>query len=148
LRNPQQALPSSHLHNLVLHRKIDAKSTTGMTTERRPKAQMKEQAMRKSIVTVLAALAVSALGAVPATAADEVKVTVPYADLDLTAPAGSAALDQRIDAAVKQVCARPDIRNLKAMTAWEECKASAKLDALDQLSIASPYEDVELASVF
>ena len=117
-----------------------------MTTERRPKYEMKEQAMRKSIVTVLAALTV--VSATPAFAADEVKVTVPYADLDLATPAGTATLDDRIDAAVNQVCARPDIRNLKAMTAWEECKASAKLDALDQLSFASPYEDMELASVF
>lgn len=104
--------------------------------------------MRKCIVTVLAALTVSGLTAVPAAAADEVTVSVGYADLDLTAPAGSAALDQRIDAAVRKVCAKPDMLNLKAMTAWEECKASARLGALDQLVIASPYEGLELASVF
>ena len=104
--------------------------------------------MRKSTLTALAALTVSGLTAAPAAAADETTVTVPYADLNLASPAGAAALEARIDAAVEEVCVRPDIRNIKAMTAWEECKASAKLDALDQLSIASPYEDVELASVF
>ena len=105
--------------------------------------------MRKPIVTVLAALTLSGLTTVPAFAAGEqVTVSVGYADLDLTAPAGSAALEQRIAAAVKEVCAKPDMRNLKAMTAWEECKASARLGALDQLSLVTPYEDVELASLF
>jgi len=102
--------------------------------------------MRKSIVTVLATLSV--LGAVPAAADDEVTVIVDYADLDLTAPAGSAALDRRIDAALDKVCDRPDLRNLKAMTAWEECKAAARIDALDQLSIASPWDGIELTSLF
>ena len=107
--------------------------------------------MRKSIVTVLAALALSGMGTTPAAAAaaeDEVSVSVDFDDLDLTASAGSAVLDRRIDAAIKEVCAKPDIRNLKAMTAWEECKASARIGALDQLSIFSPYEGVELVSVF
>ena len=104
--------------------------------------------MRKFIATVLAALALSGMGAAPAAAEDEVSVSVNVADLDLTAPAGSAALDRRIEAAVKEVCAKPDIRNLKAMTAWEECKASARIGALDQLSIFSPYEGVELVSIF
>ena len=104
--------------------------------------------MRKSIATVLAALALSGMGAAPAAAEDEVSVSVDVAGLDLTAPAGSAALDRRIEAAVKEVCAKPDIRNLKAMTAWEECKASARIGALDQLSIFSPYEGVELVSIF
>jgi UrcA family protein len=104
--------------------------------------------MRKTI-TVLAALAVFGAGTVPAFAAEaDVTVVVPYADLDLTGSAGEARLDQRIDAAVAQVCVKPDIRNLKAMTAWEECKAAARVGALDQLSLASPYEDVELASIF
>ena len=107
--------------------------------------------MRKSIVTVLAALALSGLGAAPAAATaaeEEVSVSVEFADLDLTTPAGATALDRRIDAAVEEVCAKPDIRNLKAMTAWEECKADARIGALDQLSIFSPYEGIELASVF
>ena len=107
--------------------------------------------MRKSIVTVLAALALSGLGAAPAAATvaeEEVSVSVDFADLDLTTPAGATALDRRIDAAVEEVCAKPDIRNLKAMTAWEECKADARIGALDQLSIFSPYEGIELASVF
>jgi len=106
--------------------------------------------MRKSIVTVLAAL--SALGlATPAAAADisdAISVTVTYGDLDIAAPEGAAKLDQRIEGAVKEVCARPDIRDLKAMAAWEECKASAKAGALEQISVLEPYESLALASVF
>ncbi len=94
--------------------------------------------MRNAIVTVLAAAA-----------ADEtVTVTVPYADLDVADPAGADALTQRIDAAVDKVCARPDIRDLKAMVAWEECKAAAHAGALEQLSLTNPYADLALASVF
>ena len=103
--------------------------------------------MRNAIVTVLAAAAL--LGGTPALAADEtVSVTVPYADLDIADPAGADALTQRIDSAVEKVCHRPDIRNLKAMVAWEECKADALAGAMEQLSLVAPYAEVELASRF
>ena len=103
--------------------------------------------MRNAIVTVLAAAALA--GGTPAIAADEtVSVTVPYADLDIADPAGADALTQRIDAAVDKVCHRPDIRNLKAMVAWEECKADALAGAMEQLSLVDPYADVALASRF
>jgi len=105
--------------------------------------------MRKSIVTVLAALTASGMFALPAAAEETtVSVTVPYGDLDLTADAGTATLDERIDAAVKQVCAKPDIRNLKAMIAWEECKSAARDGALEQISVLEPYESMALASLF
>ncbi len=105
--------------------------------------------MRKSIVTVLAALTASALIAAPA-AAEEVtpSVVVPYGDLDLTAPAGSATLSERIDAAVDKVCAKPSIRDIKATMAWEECKTSAREGALYQISVLEPYESMALASLF
>jgi len=105
--------------------------------------------MRKSIFTVLAAAAVAGGLANPALAADEtVSVTVSYADLDVADPAGAEALTQRIDSAVKRVCERPNIRNLKAMAAWEECKANALAGAMEQLSLVTPYDEVELASRF
>lgn len=109
--------------------------------------------MRKSIVAVLAALSVSGMAAVPASAevaapVETVSVTVDYGDLNLQAPEGSAALDKRIDAAVADVCQKPDIRDIKAMAAWEACKADAKASALEQLSILSPYENLALASLF
>lgn len=109
--------------------------------------------MRKSIITLFAALTVSGV-AVPASAdevspvVETVSVTVNYGDLDLQAPEGTAILDKRIEAAASDVCAKPDIRDLKAMAAWEACKADAKAGALEQLSILSPYENLALASLF
>ena len=105
--------------------------------------------MRHSIVTVLAAAALAGSLATPAFAAHEpVSVTVAFADLDVADPAGADALTLRIGAAVDKVCARPDMRNLKAMVAWEECKSAALAGALEQLSLVAPYADVELASRF
>jgi len=107
--------------------------------------------MRKSIATVLAAAALLGGLATPAVAAEDeavVSVTVPYADLDIADPAGADALTQRIDSAVDKVCARPDIRNLKGMVAWEECKADALAGAMEQLSLVAPYADIEFASRF
>ena len=103
--------------------------------------------MRKSIVTVLAAVSLAGMIASPA-AAEDVSVVVSYADLNLAAPAGTAALDRRIEAATDKVCEKPSLRDLKAMAEWESCKATAKSDALEQLSILEPYESFALASVF
>ncbi|MBO9517539.1 MAG: UrcA family protein [Porphyrobacter sp.] len=103
--------------------------------------------MRKSIVTVLAALATSAALATPALAA-ETEVVVSYSDLDLTDAAGAAKLEQRVDAAAEQVCAKPDLRNIKGMVAFEACKVEAKTNALEQVSVLEPYQSMALASVF
>lgn len=105
--------------------------------------------MRQSIVAVLAAAALAGGLATPSIAADTTaSVTVSYADLDVADPAGANALTQRIDAAVEKVCHRPDIRNLRGMVAWEECKAGALAGAMEQLSLAAPYADVAFASRF
>jgi UrcA family protein len=110
---------------------------------------MEEYAMRKSIVTVLAAATLAGGVATPSLAADEaVTVIVPFRDLDVADPAGADALTQRIDSAVEKVCHRPDLRNLKAMVAWEECKAAALAGAMEQLSLVQPYAEVEFASRF
>ena len=105
--------------------------------------------MRKSIATVLAAAALAGSFATPAVAADEtVSVVVPFGDLDIADPAGADALTQRIDSAVEKVCHRPDIRNLKAMVAWEECKADALAGAMEQLSLVQLYAGIDFASRF
>lgn len=110
-------------------------------------------AMRMSVVTVLAALAMSGV-AVPAAAEtaaapiESFSVSVGFGDLDVATPAGAAALDKRIEAAASEVCQKPDIRQLKLMAAWEECKSSAKAGALEQISILEPYESLALASLF
>ena len=105
--------------------------------------------MRKPIVTILAAAMLAGGFTSPAFAADEtVSVVVPFGDLDVAAPAGADVLTQRIDSAVAKVCHRPDIRNLKAMVAWEECKADALAGAMEQLSLNQPYAEIEFASRF
>jgi UrcA family protein len=105
--------------------------------------------MRNSIVTVLAAAALAGGLATPAVAADQpVSVTVGFADLNVADPAGAVALTQRIDSAVDKVCDRPDMRNLKGMIAWEECKSKALAGAMEQLSLVASYAEIELASRF
>jgi UrcA family protein len=106
--------------------------------------------MRKSIVTCLAALAASVAFAAPAAAEDAItaSVTVSYADLDVTAPADAAKLDQRIEAAAEDVCVKPDIRDLKAMASWQACKDGAVAGAQEQLSLLAPFDSIELASAF
>jgi UrcA family protein len=110
-----------------------------MSIERRPKPKMKEQAMRKSVVTVLAAPAVlwAAAIATPA-AAEEATVLVNYGDLDLTDPAGVAVLETRIAAAVKEVCNKTEPRLLRGLAAWEECKAKSLADAMEQVAAVAP----------
>ena len=56
-----------------------------------------------------------------------------------------AALEHRIEAAVDAVCEKPAMRDLKAMVAWEECKAAARAGAIDQLSILESYETLALS---
>src|SRR6186713_32511 len=110
---------------------------------------MKETAMRKSLATVLAAAALAGSFATPAVAAEEiVSVVVPFGDLDVADPAGADTLTQRIDAAVEKVCHRPDIRNLKGMVAWEECKTDALASAMEQLTLVQPYSEIDFASRF
>ena len=106
--------------------------------------------MRKPIVNVLAALTLSAAFAVPAVAAEEetASVEVKTSDLDLTTPAGTKTLEARIDNALDRVCARPDVRNIKAMQAFQACQAEARDAAMQQLSLSNPFDGVELASFF
>jgi UrcA family protein len=85
--------------------------------------------MTKFALSALAAASVSLLAVAPA-AAEEFTVQVPYSDLDLASPTGAKALAQRVDGA----CERPDIRNLKAMSAWEACKDTARNSAMEQLN--------------
>lgn len=85
--------------------------------------------MTKLALSALAAASVSLLAVAPA-AAEEFTVEVPYSDLDLSSPTGARTLAQRVDAA----CERPDIRDLKAVSAWLACKDSARNSAMEQLN--------------
>jgi UrcA family protein len=90
----------------------------------------------------LIAVALLGAAAVPAFAqqdADVLQRAVSYADLDLTSPAGVAAFDRRIDAAVTQVCGRADLRDMAAWSERKQCRAKAR-------SQIQPVRDAALAS--
>lgn len=102
--------------------------------------------MTKLVFTALAALAFAATPA----AAQEItaSVAVPFADLDLSTDAGVNALESRVSAAAKEVCGEARPRDLKAMAAWQECRAKAEANALAQVAFTSPFAGIELASWF
>jgi UrcA family protein len=102
--------------------------------------------MKKIALSVLAAVLLP--GAVQAAEVETVTVAVSYSDLDLTTEAGQEALDARIGAAVKEVCAKPAvIRDLKAMTAWADCRKSAAASAFEQVG-AADYATETFAVLF
>ncbi|AKH43079.1 UrcA family protein [Altererythrobacter atlanticus] len=103
--------------------------------------------MRKIVITALAAITAAGAFAGPV-AAEETSVAVSVADLDLSSAEDTQTLNARINSAVNTVCPRPDVRDLKANVAWEECKAEARSGALNQVAFARPFEGVELASAF
>lgn len=88
--------------------------------------------MNKLAIASAVAVALSSIAAAPAVAQDT--VAVQYGDLDLTTTTGAQALGERLEAGVKAVCDRPDIRDLKLMLAWEQCKDTAMTSANEQLA--------------
>lgn len=89
--------------------------------------------MNKLSFAAAISVALSSVFAAPV-AAQEAQVAVSYADLDLTTAAGVQTLGQRVEAGVKVVCDRPDMRELKSMLAWEQCKEAAMTSANEQLA--------------
>jgi len=85
--------------------------------------------MTKFAINAALAASLSLLAVAPA-AAEEFTAQVAYGDLDLASPAGAKVLAQRVEAA----CARPDIRDLSAVSAWQQCKDSARNSAMEQLN--------------
>ncbi len=91
--------------------------------------------MNRIALLAAAAASLSFLSAVPA-AAQDVSVSVAYGDLDVASPGGAQILAQRVEAAVNTACARPDIRDLEAMTAFSACRSAAITSATEQLNTA------------
>ena len=89
--------------------------------------------MNKLAIASAVAVALSSIAAAPV-AAQETRVAITYGDLDLGTTAGAQALGERLEAGVRTVCARPDIRDLKSMGAWERCKDAAMTSANEQLA--------------
>ena len=85
--------------------------------------------MTKFALGAILAASASFLAVAPA-AAEEFTVQVPYSDLKLDTAAGAQTLAQRVASA----CERPDIRNLRAMSAWQQCKDTARDSAMEQLN--------------
>ena len=73
---------------------------------------------------LLIPLTLAASFAAPATAAPR-SVAVSYADLDLSRPAGVAALDRRLSRAADAVCGPVDARDLRASAAARACRTAA-----------------------
>jgi UrcA family protein len=82
--------------------------------------------LKISLIAAAALVAAAAPAFAQDAVSDIVERNVSYADLDLSAPAGVAALDQRIDTAVTQVCGRADLHDLGAWKAMQQCRADAR----------------------
>ena len=89
--------------------------------------------MNKLAIASAVAVALTSIAAAPAVAQDA-RVAISYADLDLSTTTGAQVLGDRLEAGVKAVCDRPDMRDLKSMVAWEQCKEAAMTSANEQLA--------------
>ena len=82
------------------------------------------------------AFALAALTATPAIAQGANSVKVPYGDLNLGSPAGIAALDRRLDRAVKSVCGDAAIHDLSAQRRIERCRTDTWQSIQDDRQVA------------
>lgn len=103
------------------------------------------------ILLPLAVLA-SALYAAPAAAQEprsaEHTLAVRHADLDLTGPAGVAALDRRIAAAVRLACGTASDADLRGKNRVQQCRADtlASIAPQREQAIARQSSPLQLAS--
>jgi UrcA family protein len=93
-------------------------------------------------ILFMGALALSATLVVPTVAsaetnsAGELVARVAYADLDLTTAAGKARLEQRMKSAIRDVCQRPDARNLTHSTNYNRCAAQTRAATEQSIALA------------
>jgi UrcA family protein len=71
------------------------------------------------------ALGAALISAAPAFAQDDISVAVKYGDLNLNSAAGAQVFHQRLQAAVIQVCGRPDSHDLAYAPFVRECQSQA-----------------------
>ena len=62
----------------------------------------------------------------------ENRVVVSYHDLDLRSAAGQAALDRRLDVAVRKVCRTPHSRSVRVATKTQDCIAKLREEVAQQ----------------
>jgi UrcA family protein len=79
----------------------------------------------------LALIACSAFAA-PVASASTISIPVSYGGLDLTTPAGIAALDARIEGAVRRICGRAYPVDLQAQADVRRCRAEARFNVQAQ----------------
>ena len=91
---------------------------------------LKVLAFTGAALALLAGGAAVAAGDRPETAT----MTVTYADLDLSGPAGRAVLERRINMAVERVCPRADNRDVRGALAVRDCRDAAITSARQQMT--------------
>lgn len=94
--------------------------------------------MQRNQFQVPIIIAASLIAAQPAFAAEKVQHSqvVGYADLDLSSPAGIAALDGRIAGAIRKVCGRPYPDSLRARSDFHRCRVDTLAAVQTQRSAA------------
>ena len=96
--------------------------------------------MRIIIVPALAAISLAVLST-PA-AAETVSISVPYRDLDLSTPAGMAALDGRIEAATQRICGRAEVRRVRDGVDYQRCLQETRASVSLELAKVTGNRDV------
>jgi UrcA family protein len=95
-----------------------------------------------NIKTVLIALAATAAAISPAQAGTtRLSSAVEIADLDLTTPEGAAALEQRIDNAIRHLCGSYDRRDGLGERPFSRCIRAARTDPALETIIADARKD-------
>lgn len=90
--------------------------------------------MFKPALAASLALAATLAAVAPSSAQEVRKVEVRYGDLDLAHPAGVAALDLRVRAALETVCGTVDRYNLATNFEVARCRSDAMKGARQQLA--------------
>lgn len=95
-------------------------------------------------IAAAAALGATFAGQAAAQSGDTVRVSVSYADLDLSRASGREALEHRIDSAIDRICAdEPSPVDLNRTHVYRVCRAQAWAGARQQL--AAVYGGATLA---
>ena len=84
------------------------------------------------ILTLSHAFVACSAFAASAAAASTMSIPVSYGGLDLSTPAGIAALDSRIEGAVRRICGRAYPVELQAQADASRCRAEARLSVQAQ----------------
>lgn len=82
------------------------------------------------------ALTAAALACAAPALAEQVSVSVPYGDLDLTRDAGRKTLEARLARATRKICGSAPTRGLARRQAWQACLADARASYGPQVELA------------